>query len=40
VCITEGIPGTTRGVDYSAYRFDPQGHLVLPDRPGFGLRLA
>jgi len=36
-CIVEGIPGTTRGVDYSAYRFDEDGHLVVPDKPGFGL---
>ena len=40
VCIVEGIPGTTRGVDYSAYTFDKNGDLVLPDAPGFGLTLS
>lgn len=39
VCTIEGIPGTTGGVDYSAYRFDPKGNLVLPDSPGWGLSL-
>ena len=39
VAIIEGIPGTTRGVDYSAYTFDDKGHLVLPDKPGWGLTL-
>jgi len=39
VCIIEGIPGTTRGVAYSAYTFDGEGNLVLPDKPGFGLTL-
>jgi L-alanine-DL-glutamate epimerase-like enolase superfamily enzyme len=39
VCIAEGIPGTTKGVDYSAYKF-VDGDLVLPAAPGFGLRLT
>ncbi|MCS7224991.1 MAG: mandelate racemase [Armatimonadetes bacterium] len=39
VVIVEGIPGTTEGVDYSAYRFT-QGLLTVPDLPGFGLKLA
>jgi L-alanine-DL-glutamate epimerase-like enolase superfamily enzyme len=38
VCIVEGIPGTTQGVDYSAYKFQ-DGQLVLPEAPGFGLAL-
>lgn len=36
--IIEGVPGTTDGVDASAYRFG-DGILTLPDRPGFGLTL-
>jgi hypothetical protein len=40
VCIIEGIPGTTRGVDYSAYRFDERGNLLMPDKPGFALTLT
>ncbi len=39
VCIVEGIPGTTRGIDYSAYKFE-DGKLVLPHLPGFGLKLT
>lgn len=39
VCIVEGIPGATPGVDYSAYRFQ-DGKLLLPALPGFGLTLA
>jgi len=38
VCIVEGIPGGARQVDYSAYRFR-NGKLVVPDAPGFGLKL-
>jgi hypothetical protein len=38
--IHEGIPGGAREIDYSAWRFDGHGHLVVPDAPGFGLRLA
>ncbi len=34
--IVEGVPGTTLGVDDSAYRF-VDGRLTVPDRPGFGL---
>ena len=40
MCIVEGIPGTTRGVDYSAYKFAKNGDLILPDAPGFGLTLC
>nr|WP_156607011.1 enolase C-terminal domain-like protein [Auraticoccus cholistanensis] len=36
VDIVEGVPGTTDGVDTSAYLF-AEGHLTVPDRPGFGL---
>ena len=36
--IIEGIPGRTPGIDYSAYRMN-EGRLVLPNAPGFGLRL-
>ncbi|GAA1524827.1 mandelate racemase/muconate lactonizing enzyme family protein [Kribbella lupini] len=35
----EGVPGTTDGVDTSAYRW-ADGNLTVPDRPGFGLTLA
>jgi D-galactarolactone cycloisomerase len=35
----EGVPGTTDGVDTSAYRWE-DGNLTVPDRPGFGLTLA
>ncbi len=38
VDVVEGVPGTTDGVDTSAYRFT-DGVLTLPDRPGFGLPL-
>lgn len=34
--VVEGVPGTTDGVDASAYRFT-DGQLTVPDRPGFGL---
>ncbi len=37
--IIEGIPGQASGMDYSAYTFE-QGNLVLPDAPGFGIRLS
>ena len=39
VCIVEGIPGAARGIDYSAYRIK-DGKLMMPDAPGFGLRLV
>jgi len=39
VLIVEGIPGTASGMDYSAWKFD-KGALVVPDEPGFGLRLS
>ena len=39
VCIVEGIPGAAKGVDYSAYKFDKKGDLVMPKAPGFGLKL-
>ena len=39
VLIVEGIPGTATGMDYSAWQFD-DGKLVVPDEPGFGLRLS
>jgi len=38
VAIVEGIPGGAPGIDYSAYRMEG-GNLVVPDVPGFGLRL-
>jgi L-alanine-DL-glutamate epimerase-like enolase superfamily enzyme len=38
VCIIEGIPGTTAGVDYSAYTIK-NGYLQMPRTPGFGLTL-
>lgn len=38
VPIVEGIPGKTKGVDYSAYRFE-KGKIVIPSKPGFGLEL-
>jgi L-alanine-DL-glutamate epimerase-like enolase superfamily enzyme len=37
--IVEGIPGRIPGVDLSNYSMR-DGHLVLPDAPGFGLELA
>jgi len=40
VAIVEGIPGTTPGVDYSAYRFDEKGNYIVPTQAtGFGLKL-
>lgn len=36
VPVVEGVPGTTDGVDTSAYGLE-DGRLVLPDAPGFGL---
>ena len=39
VCIIEGIPGTARGIDFSAYEFDGKGNLLVGDAPGFGLKL-
>ena len=36
--VVEGIPGTTKGIDTSAYR-SQDATLVMPDTPGFGLRL-
>ena len=38
IIIVEGIPGKTEGVDYSAYKFI-DGKIVVPNLPGFGLRL-
>ena len=38
VNIVEGVPGTTHGVDDSAYTL-AGGELTLPDTPGFGLEL-
>ncbi|GAB3839422.1 mandelate racemase/muconate lactonizing enzyme family protein [Kribbella italica] len=35
----EGVPGTTDGVDTSAYEWK-DGNLTVPDRPGFGLTLT
>jgi L-alanine-DL-glutamate epimerase-like enolase superfamily enzyme len=37
--IVEGIPGTARGIDTSAYQLR-NGELVMPDAPGFGLTLV
>jgi D-galactarolactone cycloisomerase len=37
--IVEGIPGKAGGVDYSAYKMT-DGKLVMPDAPGFGLKLV
>jgi len=39
VCIIEGIPGRAAEIDYSAYKIT-DGKLVVPDTPGFGLKLA
>lgn len=39
VDIVEGIPGRAKGIDYSAYRME-KGKLVMPDTPGFGLKLT
>ena len=36
VDIVEGIPGSAREIDYSAYEISGGG-LVLPDVPGMGL---
>lgn len=38
VPIVEGVPGTTDGVDETAYRFQ-DGVLTVPDNPGFGIHL-
>ncbi|SDS57354.1 L-alanine-DL-glutamate epimerase [Friedmanniella luteola] len=38
VDLVEGVPGTTDGVDASGYDVT-DGHLTVPDRPGFGLPL-
>ena len=40
VDIVEGIPGQASGMDYSAYTFDDDGRLVVPDAPGFGIGLS
>ena len=39
VLIVEGIPGRGTGMDYSAWKFE-DGKLVVPEEPGFGLRLS
>jgi hypothetical protein len=39
VVIAEGIPGGAPEIDYSAYRFDARGNVIMPEVPGFGLRL-
>jgi L-alanine-DL-glutamate epimerase-like enolase superfamily enzyme len=39
VAMIEGIPGKAGGIDCSAYRFN-NGKLVMPDAPGFGLKLT
>ena len=39
VCIIEGIPGRAPAIDYSAYKITG-GKLVVPDTPGFGLKLV
>lgn len=39
VSIVEGIPGAAAGIDYSAFKLT-DGKLVVPDVPGFGLKLA
>jgi L-alanine-DL-glutamate epimerase-like enolase superfamily enzyme len=39
VCIIEGIPGGAPGIDYSAYTIT-DGKLVVPQDPGFGLKLV
>jgi len=36
--IIEGIPGKAHEIDYSAYRME-NGRLIMPDEPGFGLKL-
>jgi len=37
--IVEGVPGVARGVDTSAYQL-ADGKLVMPNAPGFGLKLS
>jgi L-alanine-DL-glutamate epimerase-like enolase superfamily enzyme len=39
VCIIEGIPGQAPEIDYSAYKIT-DGKLVVPETPGFGLKLV
>lgn len=39
VCIVEGIPGGAKDIDYSGFRLKG-GNLMVPDAPGFGLRLT
>lgn len=39
VCIIEGIPGQAPGIDYSAYKITG-GKLIVPETPGFGLKLT
>ncbi|WP_114854463.1 enolase C-terminal domain-like protein [Brachybacterium sp. YJGR34] len=34
--VVEGVPGTTDGVDTSAYRLQ-EGRILVPDLPGFGI---
>ncbi len=38
IAIVEGVPGSTDGVDPSPYAFT-DGHVTVPERPGFGLPL-
>ena len=39
ICIIEGIPGQAPAIDYSAYKIT-NGKIVVPDTPGFGLKLV
>ena len=39
VPIVEGVPGHTLGTDGDGYQLS-DGHLVLSDRPGFGIDLT
>lgn len=39
IAVVEGVPGTTRGVDVSAYALD-DGTITVPDLPGTGLDLT
>ena len=38
VPIVKGIPGRAKGSDYSAFKMK-DGKLLMPSRPGFGLKL-
>jgi L-alanine-DL-glutamate epimerase-like enolase superfamily enzyme len=39
VITVEGVPGTTTGADTSGYEL-VEGHISVPEAPGFGIRLT